>query len=76
MVFNMRNDLDPYGIQLGFAIDAVSTLRGTVSAAASSDGNFADQGITIYGVSLTPATCTTGCLSALMSITFLPGSQL
>ena len=32
MAFNMRNDLDPYGIQLGFAIDAVSTLRGTVSA--------------------------------------------
>ncbi|DBA96916.1 hypothetical protein WJX82_002687 [Trebouxia sp. C0006] len=49
MVFNMRNDVDPYGIYLGSAIDAVSTLRGTVSAAASAAGNFADQGITIYG---------------------------
>ena len=54
MVFNMRNELDPYGIYLGSAIDAVSTLRGTVSAAASGAGNFADQGITIYGVSPSP----------------------
>ncbi len=54
MVFNMRNDVDPYGIYLGSAIDAVSTLRGTVSAAASAAGNFADQGITIYGVSPSP----------------------
>ena len=54
MVFNMRNDVDPYGIYLGSAIDAVSTLRGTVSAAASAAGNFADQGITIYGVRPSP----------------------
>lgn len=55
MVFNMRNELDPYGIYLGTAIDAVSTLRGTVSAAATGAGNFADQGITIYGVSPSPS---------------------
>ena len=61
MVFNMRNDLDPYGIQLGFAIDAVSALRGTVSAAASDANNYSDQGITIYGVSLSP------CSSCLFS---------
>jgi hypothetical protein len=60
MVFNMRNDLDPYGIYLGAAIDAVSTLRGTVSAAASGAGNFADQGITIYGVSPSPS-CACEC---------------
>ena len=60
MVFNMRNELDPYGIYLGNAIDAVSTLRGTVSAAASGAGNFADQGITIYGVSPSPS-CVREC---------------
>ena len=57
MAFNMRNDLDPYGIQLGFAIDAVSALRGTVSAAASDADNYSDQGITIYGVSSSPCPC-------------------
>jgi len=57
MVFNMRNELEPYGIYLGSAIDAVSTLRGTVSAAATSAANFADQGITIYGVSPCPILC-------------------
>lgn len=46
-VYSMRDTLDPYNIQLGFAIDAVSALRGTVSAAASDADNYSDQGITI-----------------------------
>ena len=49
-VFNMRNDMDPYGIQLGYAINAVSALRGTVSASATDADNYSDQGITINGV--------------------------
>ena len=47
----MRDTLDPYGIQLGFAFNAVSALRGQVSASADAANNNADQGITINGVS-------------------------
>lgn len=50
-VYDMLDTLDPYGIELGFAINAVSALRGQVSAAADSADNSADQGITINGVS-------------------------
>lgn len=50
--YEMRNTLDPYGIQLGFAFNAVSALRGQVSASADAANNNADQGITINGVSI------------------------
>lgn len=50
--YEMRDTLDPYGIQLGFAFNAVSALRGQVSASADAANNNADQGITINGVSL------------------------
>ena len=55
MVYTLRDTLDPYGIQLGFAIDAVSALRGQVSAAADAANNNADQGILVNGVSCSNA---------------------
>ena len=70
-VYSMRNSLDPYGIHLGFAIDAVSALRGTVSAAASGADNYSDQGITIAGVCALPHSCCPVCHPA-----YLPNSAV
>ena len=49
-LFDISSNATGYGVDVGAAVSAISSLRGNVSAMADSAGNYADEGFMTNGL--------------------------